>query len=441
MRSPFRLLLLVIFALILAACSSPGGLFFNPPVSVTPAAAPITVPGATPGALNLTPNVPSSALASPTATTRPTLTPNPERTPIRLKAPAVPATPPAPAIPTPAPTITATAVISPAAPITMTATMTIAAASESPTPIAASSTATATAALPPAVATARASTARRLDNTLNILVVGSDERREGQPWRSDVIMVTAIDFAAREVGVISFPRDLWVRIPTVGENRINTATFFGDVNKYPTGGIGLLKDTLARDFDLRIDNFVKFDFESFKDVIDALGGINMVVDCPITGYFPRESGSKELVYKELQPGEYFMDGFFALRYVRERKSTSDVDRARRQQRMLIAIRQRAREVNILPRVPALYDALKDSVETDLGLTDIIALARLGLQIDTKDAHGFLIDFQHTQSYTTSDGARVLLPDMKAINEGILNLFSGPSILENPFKPANCRKIE
>jgi LCP family protein required for cell wall assembly len=278
-----------------------------------------------------------------------------------------------------------------------------------------------------------------LDDTLNILVVGSDERKPGQPWRSDVIMVIAVDYANRQVGVISFPRDMWVDIPTVGKNRINTATFFGGINNYPNGGdIGLLKDTLAQNFGIRIDHYMKFNFETFKDVIDALDGVDITVDCPITGRFPVEPGSKELKWQTLEPGEYHMDGEFALRYARERKTTSDVDRNRRQQRILIAMRKRAREVNIIPRIPALYDAMKENIETDLGLTDIIALTRLGLQIATKDVHGFNIGYKELDSWTTPGGASVLKPDMNKIQEGINELFSKPSILKNPSKPRNCQ---
>ena len=279
-----------------------------------------------------------------------------------------------------------------------------------------------------------------LDDTLNILVVGSDERRPGQPWRSDVIMVVAIDYVNKQIGVISFPRDLWVKIPTVGENRINTATFFGGAYHYANGGdIGLLKDTLAQNFGIRIDHYAKFNFETFKDVIDALDGIDIVVDCPITGRFPVEPGSKELVWQTLPAGKYHMDGEFALRYVRERKTTSDVDRNRRQQRVLIAMRKRAREVNIVPRIPALYDAMRDNIETDLGLTDIIALTRLGLQIDPQDVHGFNIGYKEVDSWRTPGGAAVLKPDMAKIQAGIKNLFLKPSILKNPNKPKRCQQ--
>lgn len=274
-----------------------------------------------------------------------------------------------------------------------------------------------------------------LDDTLNILVIGSDERNSKQPWRADVIMLVAIDYANRQIGIISFPRDLWVTIPTVGENRINTATFFGKLNNYPNGGdIGLLKDTLAQNFGLRIDHYIKFNFNTFRDIIDAMDGIDIVVQKPLTGYFPVAPGSKKLEWKTLQPGKYHMDGELALRYVRERKTTSDVDRNRRQQQVLVAMRKRAREVNIIPRIPALYDAMRDNIVTDLGLTDIIALTRLGLQIDMSDIHGFNIGYKEATSWTTPGGAAVLRPNMAKIQEGINSLFTDkPTLEENSSK--------
>ena len=349
---------------------------------------------------------------------------NPVRTPVRIKVPA------APVIPTETPTPTPTPVEA-----------------DTPTPLsveAPTDTPSPESEETPVEAPAAAVVSRPLglDHTLNVLIVGSDERSTNRPWRSDVIMVAAVDFANREVGVVSFPRDLWVRIPTVGENRINTATFWGELNKYPDGGgIGLLADTIESNFGIRIDHHVKINFESFKDAVDALGGIDVVVDCPIKGSFPTEPGSSRLVYKTLQPGTYHMDGFFALRYVRERKSTSDVDRNRRQQRVLIALRNRAREVNVIPRLPALYDAMRSSIETDLGLTDILALGRLGIQIESENAHGFTIGFKETKSWVTPSGASVLLPRMSMINDRIQQLFDEPSILKNPNKPRSCPDVE
>jgi LCP family protein required for cell wall assembly len=420
MRLLFKALLLISLVVVVSACGSDANsIFFNPEISVTPATAPVSIPGVTPPAVSLETLADGSVVAVA-----------PVRTPIRIKAPAEPVIPTE--TPTPPPT---------PEPVE---------AAETPTPlplVVPTDTPVAQETEPQSVEqpTAEPAAVTRplgLDHTLNILLVGSDERHADRPWRSDVVMVAAVDFANREVGIISFPRDLWVSIPTVGENRINTATFWGTLNKYPDGGgIGLLADTIERNFGIRIDHYAKINFESFKDLVDALGGIDVTVDCPIAGRFPTQPGSTHLVYKTLQPGTYHMDGFFALRYVRERKSTSDVDRNRRQQRVLIALRNRAREVNVIPRLPALYDAMRDSIETDLGLTDILALGRLGIQIDSEDAHGFTIGFKETKSWTTPAGASVLLPRMSMINDRIQHIFDEPSILKNPNKPRSCPKVE
>jgi len=420
MRFLLKALLLIPLLAVVTACSSDAGsIFFLPEVSVTPATAPVSIPGVTP---------PVVALASPGSVDADAL--NPVRTPIRIKVPATPVIPTKTPIPTPTPVEADTPTPLP-----------VVAPTDTPSPESEQAPTEA----PAAEATEAAEVVSRplgLDHTLNVLIVGSDERSANRPWRSDVIMVAAVDFANREVGVVSFPRDLWVQIPTVGENRINTATFWGELNKYPGGGgIGLLADTIESNFGIRIDHHVKINFESFKDAVDALGGIDVVVDCPIKGKFPVEPGSSRLVYKTLQPGTYHMDGFFALRYVRERKTTSDVDRNRRQQRVLIALRNRAREVNVIPRLPALYDAMRSSIDTDLGLTDILALGRLGIQIESENAHGFTIGFKETKSWVTPAGASVLLPRMSMIDDRIQHLFDEPSILKNPNKPRSCPDLE
>ena len=420
MRLLLKALLLISLLTVVSACSSDvSSIIFNPEISVTPATAPVNIPGVTPPAISVETLANNSEVAMA-----------PVRTPIRIKVPATPVIPTE--TPTPPPTPEAVAVAETPTPLPAMA--------PTETPIVQENEPQAVE--QPAAEPAAVKRPLGLDHTLNILIVGSDERHPDRPWRSDVIMVAAVDFANREVGIVSFPRDLWVRIPTVGENRINTATFWGTLNKYPDGGgIGRLADTIESNFGIRIDHYMKINFESFKDAVDALGGIDVVVDCPIAGRFPTQPGSTHLVYKTLQPGTYHMDGFFALRYVRERKSTSDVDRNRRQQRVLIALRNRAREVNIIPRLPALYDAMRSSIETDLGLTDLLALGRLGIQIDSENAHGFTIGFKETKSWRTPSGAAVLLPRMDMINNRIQHLFDEPSILKNPNKPRSCPTVE
>ena len=83
--------------------------------------------------------------------------------------------------------------------------------------------------------------------------------------------------------MISIPRDLWVYIPTVGMDRINTAYEYG-IGNYPGGGAALLRDTIAYNLGLRIDHMAMVDFSGFSKIVDTLGGIDVPVACPYTDW-------------------------------------------------------------------------------------------------------------------------------------------------------------
>ena len=158
-------------------------------------------------------------------------------------------------------------------------------------------------------------------------------------------MVLAIDEANHRAALVSFPRDVYLPIPGVGYNRINVAYPFGEEAK-KGGGLPLLMSTIDKNFGIPIDSYVRIDFSGFQDVIDALGGVDVVVDCPLYD---------ELIYRyfntyTLEPGTYHMNGQQALYYARSRKTTSDFDRARRQQRVLLAVRKRVLDGGLVPRV-------------------------------------------------------------------------------------------
>ncbi|MDW8099151.1 MAG: LCP family protein [Anaerolineae bacterium] len=278
---------------------------------------------------------------------------------------------------------------------------------------------------------------RSLRNTENLLVLGSDQRKPGQPWRTDVIMVVAIDRAQRRVGIISIPRDLWVKIPGVGWERINTADFYGSLRKKkndnPPNGIELLKETLRQNLGIPIHHYVRVDFEGFKGAVDALGGITVTVDCPLRDPGWDTPGKRW----QLEPGNYFMTGEDALRYVRSRYTGGDLDRARRQQRVLLAMRDRALEINLWPRLPALYREFRDRVLTDLGPLDILDLARFGLSLRAEDIHGLVIGRPMVRDWITRSGAMVLVPDYRQIREAIEGLFDLPPLSETNDLSQQC----
>lgn len=254
---------------------------------------------------------------------------------------------------------------------------------------------------------------RALQRTRNILLLGTDQRDLEFVGRTDTIIVLAIDEANNRASLISLPRDLYLPIPGVGYSRINTAYAFGE-ERQPGGGLPLLMSTIERNFGIPIERYVRIDFSGFEGVVDAVGGVDVVVDCPLTD---------ELMYRyfqvyTLEPGNYHMNGEQALYYARSRKTTNDFDRARRQQRVLLAIRKRVLEGNMLPRIPALWLAMRDVVDTNLSPADIASLAKLGATLEGEDLYGMVIRYPLVADWVTPQGGMVQLPDLPAINAAL-----------------------
>lgn len=274
---------------------------------------------------------------------------------------------------------------------------------------------------------------RPLQQTRNILLLGTDQRDLGALGRTDTIMVLAVDAPNNRVALVSFPRDTYLPIPGVGYSRINTAYPFGE-ERQPGGGLPLLMSTIEKNFGIPIERYVRIDFSGFKDVIDALGGVDVVVDCPLYD---------ELIYRyfqtyTLEPGTYHMNGEQALYYSRSRKTTSDFDRARRQQRVLLAVRKRVLEGNLLPRIPALWLAMRDIVDTNLSPADIADLAKMGASLDSKDLYGMVIRYPLLTDWVTPQGGMVQLPDLPGINQALDNIWQRAPLQETNNEERVCQ---
>lgn len=279
-------------------------------------------------------------------------------------------------------------------------------------------------------------TPRPLQQTTNLLILGSDRRGGKGTGRTDVMILVAVDFANKRVGVISIPRDLFVQIPGVGRERINTADVYGE-RQQPGNGISLVKRTIADNLGLPVDKFVRVDFGGFEQIVDTLGGITVTMDCPLHERWADPSAPGGVVILDYEPGDHALDGQHALWYVRTRRRGNDLDRARRQQRVLLALKGRAEEVNLLPKVPALFSALRDNVDTDLNLLDVLSLARLGVELKRTDIHSRVFDFQMAQPYTTPGGAAVLLPNKAAIRKAFDQIWDAPDVITSTDRQQSC----
>lgn len=275
-------------------------------------------------------------------------------------------------------------------------------------------------------------TDRILDRTLNVLILGSDRRPDTPNWRTDVMMIAALDLDGGSAGVISIPRDLYIDlIPNHQPNRINVIDYLGERDEPNGGGPALLKQLIQDRMNIRIDHYVRFDFSSFQEVVDALGGVDVEIDCPYYDYFGLEN-----VVLNLQPGLTHLSGAEALVYVRSRRIGGDLDRARRQQRFVWAVRNQVLNQNLLPRVPALYQTLDDSIQTDVGILNTIRIVRFALNLDEEDIHGFVLTPPTLLTPGWRSGMSIFVPNWAEIRAATEKLFeSEPFLATNT--PAYC----
>lgn len=225
--------------------------------------------------------------------------------------------------------------------------------------------------------------------TTNILLLGSDRRPNMPNWRTDVIMIVAVDRPNNRVGVISLPRDLYIdQIPNHRGNKINVIDYLGEQDEPNGGGPKLLGQVLEAKIGIPIHHYVRVDFEAVKRLVDAMGGVEVDVDCPLYDPYGYDEGGDPLA---LDVGVHRLTGGEALSYVRSRRIGGDLERERRQQRFIWAVRTQIQNENLLPRIPAIYQAMQGSVQTDLNLIDAVKLVRMAMGLEKDDVHGFVVN--------------------------------------------------
>lgn len=261
--------------------------------------------------------------------------------------------------------------------------------------------------------------------TVNILLLGMD-RLEGQgAARTDVIVIASIFGDGPSVSLLSVPRDYYAWIPGWGLDKINTAYVRASRVNYPGGGAALTKATIEYNFGIPIHYYAMVDFSSYRTIVDAVGGVDIVVECPFHDTYPDEESPTGQTDIDMEPGVHHLDGKHALWYVRSRWNTSDFDRHRRQQQVLLAILYQARSQNMLVRLPELWNAYRESVETDLGLTDVLYLASVAGRLDTADINNYFIRGSNLlTSWTAPNGGAVLVPNLEAI-QGLVETVMQP----------------
>lgn len=256
---------------------------------------------------------------------------------------------------------------------------------------------------------------------VNILMMGIDQREHEQgPWRTDTMLVLTIDPVTMSGGMLSIPRDLWVPIPGYREGRINTAHYIGEINDYPGGGPALAVKTVQYNLGVPIHHYARLNFTAFEQLVDLIGGIDVYVEEEIVDpTYPDEAYGYDPLY--IPAGWWHFNGEMALKYARTRHTAGgDFDRAKRQQKVLLAVFEQVTRLDLLPqlapRAPELWKTLQGSVVTDLTLDQVIALARLASEVNPENIRYGVIDEHYAQFWITFDGQQVLIPLRDRIRE-------------------------
>jgi LCP family protein required for cell wall assembly len=292
----------------------------------------------------------------------------------------------------------------------------------------------------PAAPTARPSDPVDLTSTENILVLGTDNRPELEAWRTDTIMVLAVDRKTNQVGIVSVPRDLYVDIPGHAKDRINATAYIGEKTDYPGSGAALTQRVIEENLGIPTQHWVLIRQEGLVNLIDALGGVTITLDCPLYEATPDQTSASGLKMFTLPAGQVHLDGATAKKFATYRYVESDFGRVKRQQQLIWAIRNRALQANILPRIPELWQALSDTFKTDLGLPDVVKLAALGARLKAQDVHGLTLDGDVVEAYTTPEGWEVLVLKSKAaVQEKLSQLFFAKPLSETGKRSSESEK--
>ncbi|GIW12045.1 MAG: hypothetical protein KatS3mg061_3102 [Dehalococcoidia bacterium] len=262
---------------------------------------------------------------------------------------------------------------------------------------------------------------------VTILVIGLDNREdESEDWaRADTNILATLDPATGSAGLLSIPRDTWMVYPIPGswtEDRINATWVHARARRYPGGGPALAKRVVSYNLSVPVHFVAYVDFQGFVKVVDMLGGVTVDVTRPLKdNEYPTEYYSTQRIY--FAPGLQHLDGAQALVYARSRHQDSDIFRAARQQQILLAARERALLLNLLPVLPRLIGELRDTIQTDMTPAQILALARLAAAVDPNQV---VVRTVPTVSFTTSQGAAIQLIDSARLRTVLAEVFSSPA---------------
>ena len=271
------------------------------------------------------------------------------------------------------------------------------------------------------------------DDRVNFLLLGVGGEGHDGPELSDTIIFASFRPSTKEVGMLSIPRDLTLPIPGYNWRKINHINAFGEEEEDGYGPV-FASEVIGDMLEQEIHYYVKVDFDGFEELIDELGGVNVYVERAFTdSTYPTDDYLTTTV--NFEEGWQKMDGETALQFSRSRHGNngegSDFARAARQQKILLAVKDRVLSASTLlnpSRLSKVVSTLSSHMQTNMSLWEMVRLGSFVPQIDTEAiTHHVLDESEDGPLYATSiNGAYVLLPrndDWSPVQRLAANVFS------------------
>lgn len=258
------------------------------------------------------------------------------------------------------------------------------------------------------------------DDILNILIIGCDTRKKGGVGRSDAMILLSVNEDTEKIHMTSIMRDSYVTIPGKGNNRINAA--------YAFGGGSLLLDTIETNFDIDVDKYVAFDFYSFADIVDSIGGIEIEVaeaELPVLNDYLKGTkdvnGKAESTNYITKSGLQHLNGNQALGYARIRYvGDGDFERTNRQRMVVTKVFEKVKTLNLL-EINELMNAFLPQVRTNLTQEEILSLLLKTLEYLQYDLESHRLPVDDSWKYLRVNGMSVLGIDLEK-NQSALKEF-------------------
>ncbi|MFA6171705.1 MAG: LCP family protein [Patescibacteria group bacterium] len=297
------------------------------------------------------------------------------------------------------------------------------------------------------------------ENRINILLLGIGGKGHDGAYLTDTMMLASIEPSTKKVFLLSIPRDLVVPVEGMGWKKINSVGSYAEM-KTPGSGGQAASQAVGDLLGIPIHYFVRVDFAGFTKIIDELGGVKVYVDNTLDDYsYPvlgNEDGPWNSRYEHLhvEQGWQEMNGSLALKYARSRHAAgvegSDFARAKRQQKIIEAAKEKILSINMIFKPMAIKNIISDlseHISTDIEIWEVYKFWDLVKDVDKANITNQVLDNRAGGLLVNAvgqDGAYILQPksgDFKEIRYMVQNAFSAPPAEDSHKVDVEKTKVE